>query len=179
MRVPDGFSGIIETDPNDVSGLKVNFYHEPRLNIRRTEEEGRQIWDNVEMVEILVPDQELGGYDRNSAVVHKVDKTHRARFPREYAEFKARETGWEGEGMPLAMWPPMTAAKVKEMAFLGIHTVEQLAEASLPETEGVWGDKARDWLSGDVARLKARIAELEAEIEQLTAPAPKGQKKVA
>lgn len=175
QRVPDGFSGIIEDDPRDISGLQVKFYHEPRLNARRSEEQGRQIFDNIEMVEIVVPDQELGGYDRNSRVVHKVDNTHRQRFASKYAEFKAKSAEWAGEGMPLAMWPPMTAAKVMEMAALKIHTVEHLAEASLPESEASWGDKARDWLATDVPALKARIAELEAQVEQLTAP-KRGQK---
>lgn len=172
MRIPDGHSGIIEGDPNDTSGLRVRFFHEPRLNPLKTQNEGRQIWDNVEMVEIIVPDQELGGYDRNSRVVHKVDASHRRRFPREYEAFKNSVQQWEGEGMPLTLWAPLTAAKVKEMADLGIHTVEQLAEADLPETERVWGEKARIWL-GNEGELRARIAELEAEIEALTAPKSK------
>ncbi len=60
------------------------------------------------------------------------------------------------------------------MAALKIHTVEQLSQATLPESEAVWADKAREWLSG-TAGLKARIAELEAQVEQLTAP-KRGQK---
>ncbi len=174
QQVPDGFSGIMEADPRDISGLRVRFYHEPRLNIKKSEEHGRQIYDNVEMVEIIVPDQELGGYDRNSRVVHKVDSTHRQRFATKYAEFKAQSAEWAGEGMPLSMWPPMTAAKVMEMAALKIHTVEQLSQATLPKSEAVWADTAREWLSG-TAGLKARIAELEAQVEQLTAP-KRGQK---
>lgn len=172
-QIPDGFSGVVEGDPNDTSGLKVRFFNEPRLDPKRSEEEGRQIWKNVEMVEIVCPDLELGGYDRNSRVVHKVDKLQRARFPREYAAFKAEGSGWEGEGMPLSMWAPMTAAKVNEMAFLGIHTVEQLAEAVVPETERIWVSKASEWLQNNPEALKARIAELEAQVEQLTTPKPR------
>lgn len=175
MRIPDGHVGILETDPNDTSGLRVRFFHEARLNPVKTEKEGRQIWDNVEMVEIIVPDQELGGYDRNSRVVHKVDATHRRRFPREYEEFKTQTQQWSGEGMPLTLWAPLTAAKVKELAGLGIHTVEELAKADLPETEQVWGEKARTWL-GTEATLRARIAELEAMVDELTAPDRKAKK---
>lgn len=180
LNIPDGYSGIVQEDPNDISGLRVEFFYEPQLNAKRSKEAGRQIWENMEMVAITVPDHELGGYDRNSRVVHKVDDSQRRRFPKQYAEFQAaQDGGWDGEGMPLTMWAPMTAAKVKEMAALGIHTVEQLSDARLPEEEKSWGDMARKWLAQDPAALQERIADLEAQIEQLTAPKTKSSAKKA
>jgi hypothetical protein len=60
--------------------------------------------------------------------VHEpVNDEHKARWPEQYAAFKAgREAPLEGT--PLAAWPKMSRARVEELAYFHIRTIEQLAQ---------------------------------------------------
>ena len=91
----------------------------------RSQQEGRPIYEEQEFVEILIPG------DRRSMVVERVNDEHKARWPREYEAFKAgREAPLEGT--PLRNWPnsQMTTARVEELVYFNIRTVEELAAVS-------------------------------------------------
>ena len=89
----------------------------------KSQQEGRPIYEEREFVRILMPG------DRLSAPVEPVNDDHKARWPKEYAAFKA---GIEApiEGIPLKQWPQVNTSRVKELAHFNIHTVEQMASVS-------------------------------------------------
>lgn len=86
----------------------------------KSKQAGRPIFEDREMVRIIIPG------DRRSMVVEIVNDDHRQRWPKEYEAFKA---GQEAplEGTALADWPQLSRARVEELAYFHIRTVEQLA----------------------------------------------------
>src|SRR5580700_8892848 len=91
----------------------------------RSKEAGRPIYEDREFVEILIPG------DRRSMAVEPVNEEHKARWPREYEAFRAgKETPLTGT--PLADWPnsSLTRARVEELAYFNIRTVEHLAQVA-------------------------------------------------
>lgn len=134
------------------SNVRAEFFMQPELNPAKSQAAQRPVYDMIEMVSIRTQ-LEGGGWDRDNVVVHFADSVQRARFPTEYAKFRAEHGGDNVDGHPLKMWPPISIAKVKELAHLNIYTVEALAN-----TGGEFGDdiealaeQARNWL--DLVKL--------------------------
>lgn len=96
------------------------FFTEPEHMGAKSREAGRPIYEDREMVEIIIPG------DMRAKAVELVNDEHRQRWPKEYRAFKAGEEA-PLEGTPLKNWPPLTAARVRELAYLEIKTVEHLA----------------------------------------------------
>jgi len=91
----------------------------------RSRAAGRPIYEDREFVEIIIPG------DRRSMAVEPVTDEHKARWPAAYEAFRAgREAPLAGT--PLADWPnsSLTRARVAELAWFNIRTVEHLAEVN-------------------------------------------------
>lgn len=89
-------------------------------NPHKSAEQGRPVYDDVEMVEIHIPG------DRNSVAWERVQEHHKLRWPRQYEEFKAGKVA-ATSGTPLAQWPGLSMSQIAEMAALHIRSVEDLA----------------------------------------------------
>lgn len=137
------------------------FYSKPVKNNFKSETEGRQVFEDKEFVEILVPG------DRKTVVDTLVKEEHRRRWPREYAAFTAgQET--PAEGTPLDEWAAITRSQVEELRFAHVRTVEQLAalpDNALNSTVPMGGyplrEKAQRWLEAQAgnAQTEALAAE--------------------
>lgn len=147
------------------------FYRDKAENAFRSNQEGRPVFDEVEMVEIIIPGQP------QSIATRRVKQEHRDRWPQHYAAFKA---GLEPaqDGSPLEEWPPLSPAQVANLKALQIHTVEQLAGASDTALEKIGmgaralRDKAAAWLSNAaggqaLSEALARAERAEAQITTL------------
>lgn len=102
----------------------VKFRYEAVRNAARSEAEGVDQFDNVEMCEMFIP----GSRDSFNTVVTDQIK-------REYAaQYNAWKQGEERpvDGIPLSEWAELAARPdtVASLKALHIHTLEQLAEAS-------------------------------------------------
>ena len=102
--------------------LFVEIYVGEIKNEDKSLEEGRPIYDQVEMIRITVPG------DRNNVVDRPLRPEDKARFPRQYANFKNNVAALV-QGTPIALWRDGSKALAQELAFFNIHTVEQLAAA--------------------------------------------------
>jgi hypothetical protein len=114
----------------------VRFYSKMRPNRRKSEEAGRLIEDEVEMVEIILAGDKQ---TRPHAPAHEVTVTYDAvkkaddrrtwaeRYPDEYKAFK-QGTRQDISGTPLEAWGVLTRAQLAEMRALDIATVEQIAD---------------------------------------------------
>lgn len=106
------------SDANDTA--RPRFYMQAVENKFRSEEEGRPIFDEREMVEIRLPG------DRLSCYVGYVTDEERNRWPEAYAAFKRGEQR-AAHGTPLEHWPVLSTGKVAELKAMGILSVEELA----------------------------------------------------
>jgi hypothetical protein len=170
---------ISDTDFQDPGAPKKpaipEFFVEPVHLVFASQQAGRPIYEDREFVRILIPG------DRRSIVVEPVNEEHRARWPRHYEAFKAgREAPLEGT--PLSEWPCslMTPARVKELAFFNVRTIEALAELTDAALQNLGmgarelRERARTWLevarkgAAPIERLMARVEELERETARLS-----------
>jgi hypothetical protein len=100
---------------------------------------GRPIFRDEERVEIIMPGNP---YTRP---VQRVTDTHREKWPKEYAAFRA---GLElsVEGTPLEEWPRLKRSQVLELKALGFQTVEHVARMDDQATQrvGIGGQQLRE-----------------------------------
>jgi hypothetical protein len=141
----------------------------------KSRQEGRPIFEDREFVRIIIPG------DRRSMAVEPVSEEHKARWPREYEAFRiGREAPLEGT--PLSEWPVslMSPARVQELAYFNLRTVEQLAAVNDAQLQNLGmgsrelRERARTWLevaekgAGPIERLISRNEDLARETERLT-----------
>jgi hypothetical protein len=167
-----------ETDFRDPSAPKSpaipQFFTEAVKLEWKSRQEGRPIFEDREFVRIIIPG------DRRSMAVEPVNEGHQQRWPREYEAFRA---GKEAplEGTPLSEWPVsmMSPARVQELAYFNLRTVEQLAAVNDAQLQNLGmgsrelRERARTWLevaakgAGPIERLIARNEELTRETDRL------------
>jgi len=145
-------------------GANVNFFNAYNLNRQKTVEAGREIYDEIPSISIQFP-----GHD---VTVRKIEQQDIVEYPEKYAAFMAGNEPVES-GTPLATWTLMNGAAMKELAYLGFKTVEQLAEAD-DETKrklgplGKFCKLAKEWIDsagGTQTQLVALQTQLEKERE--------------
>ena len=168
-----------ETDFRDPSAPKSpaipQFFTEAVKLEWKSRQEGRPIFEDRDFVRIIIPG------DRRSMAVEPVGDAHKERWPREYEAFRAgREAPLEGT--PLSEWPVslMGPARVQELAYFNLRTVEQLAAVNDAQLQNLGmgsrelRERARTWLevaekgAGPIERLISRNEELARETERLT-----------
>lgn len=168
--------------------LIVKFYHDAKENKFASNKEGRPVFDDIEMVEILAP------ADRARSLLvpaHAEWKrfgttrvTYSERFKDHYKRFKANE-GPVVEGTPLSEAPFLSMAQRASFKALDIYTVEQLASLSGQAIKnlGVGGlavvQQAKGYLetasgTAETAALLIRVEELEAKLRDALKPKPAG-----
>lgn len=123
-------------DPRDPDAILVaTFRHKPEKNERKSLEEGRPIYDDVEVVDIRAPGSRNFGTYPATAFSHwrndpfsgeQVKVTYAERFSRQYQQFKAH-AGQTKSGTPLDDVPFLTEARRAELRAQNVYTVEQLA----------------------------------------------------
>ena len=135
-----------------------------------------------EFVRIKVPG------DQTLVVEQPLGDHHKARFPRQWAAYKLRQTGEIPFGTQLETWAEerpsdINAKQITELNYMGFQNVEQLAAAGDGAIQkiGIGGEaireKARRYLaykrspvdSEDLANTKAQLAALQEQMAQLMA----------
>ena len=116
----------IQSDVNNADQrLVAIFYKKPQQNNFKTEQEGRPIFDEVDMVKVYIAGDNL------SVIDTLVREDHKTRFPMQWANYM-NKTGNDPHlsGTPLAHWPLISAAQAEELKALKFFTVENVAAAS-------------------------------------------------
>ena len=168
--------------PEPVDIVRPRFHYVPKLNKKKSEEAGTNVFDQVPYVEIIIPG------DKNTRPTVQVNDSHKQRWPEQWAAFE--KLGFvPREGTPLEEWPGCNRAQVEEWKQLGVHTVQELAGMAdhLIERLGMggrqWVKKAQEYLAvaqdkgkvvervmaqeGELARAQHRIADLEGQLRDL------------
>jgi hypothetical protein len=109
---------------NPDSRLYVEFYSKPIQNEFRSQQEGRPIFEDCDMVKIYVPG------DNTTIIDTYVNDSHKARFPLHWAHFQNKREGGQDSGTPLSAWPILTPSQIEELRAIKFYTVESIATAS-------------------------------------------------
>lgn len=171
---------------HDFSHLHVEFFTEAVHNVRKSAEEGRPVYDDIELVRIRVAGDKLTTYvaraDDPSSV--REPETGRALPYKElhvgpYEAFQRGQT-YVGPGTPLSEVPFLTKAKVRELQLANVHTAEAFSalDGSNLQKLGMGARELRDQVRGwvekisknaDVAKLAGENDALKAQMEQMQA----------
>jgi hypothetical protein len=161
-----------------LTGLFPHFAMDTKPDPLATEREGRPIFRDIEIVELISPGNPL------NIPVEIVTDEHRQQWPEQYRAFRA---GHEisADGTPLEQWPILRKAQVAELKALNIMTVEHVRDMSDHACQRGMGfirlralakayleDAAEGALlsqvTADGERKDARIAELEHKVDELS-----------
>jgi len=142
--------------------LLAMFYTDVVKNEAKSIDAGRPIFDNITLIRIITP----GSRD---TFVGDATPEYQARFPQQWARFKANRDQSEDSGTPLNMLPWLQQNQVAEFKALGCHTVEQLVGMSDAVSQKFMGhlqikQRAQEFL--DLAKEKAPGLRLKAELEK-------------
>lgn len=156
---------------SDDTGLIVKFDTESVLNKSATFDAGHPVYIDMEFITIIPP----GKNSRNLVVRAPVSEFYKWRFATDYENWKKGRTAQQS-GTPLALWPAVGPALIKELEHLSVYTVEQFA--SLPDNNvgsirGFQGLKAKAKQFLETAKEASANGALQAELakrdEQLAA----------
>lgn len=166
-----------ENDVRGTGGVTAIFYKKALPNNFKTEQEGRPIYDDVDMIKIYISG------DSHNVIDTLVREDHKQRFPREWMNYMNKHGNDPHlSGTPLSQWPLITIAQAEELKALKFFTVENIASASdaqlqkLGMTAGMsphaFRDRAVNYLrvakdEADVTKNEQIIANLEAENAKL------------
>lgn len=122
------------------------FFVEAVKNEFQSAQKGQPVFEDREMVEIIVPG------DRSTISTRPVNEEIKRRWPREYKAFKENQDA-PLDGTPIEQLPGITAARVEELRFSHVRTVEALADLGdehLGRVVSMGGfslrDQAKRWL---------------------------------
>lgn len=176
---------MIESDEkNSDSSLYVEFYSRPVKNEFESTQQGRPIFIDVDYVKIMLPG------DSTSQIDTPANDDHKRRFPLHWAHYKNVHGDDKKEiGTPLTQWPFLSPAQCEELKALKFRTVESIAHASDAQIAKVgmaggigphqfreraqrylraaMGDAENNKQAEELAKLKARDEERDAELESL------------
>lgn len=162
---------------NPDATLGVEFFLKAVENPRRSREEGRPIFEDIEFVRIAFPGDNKKEHVAPAHEMHYVSAakrqmTYAERFAASYAAFKDANADFM-TGTPLSLMPGFLPSEREEMERQKIRTIEQLAglpDRVIAKMGPGWRQKvenAQAYLkraegTAEVDALKAKIAELEA-----------------
>lgn len=161
-------------DPNDKCIPK--FFYKEKYMDAKSKEEGRPIYDQDTMVEILIP-------GKMAPVTRKMIDADKERWPIQWFKFqKMGET--KIEGTPIEQFPQLTVAQVGVLKSINVLSIESLASLGDEHMIKLGPDgrmlkaKAERFIaaakdSALVEKQAKRIDELEKSIEELKALIPK------
>lgn len=148
-------------------------------NPRKTEEEGRVVYDNMAYIQVVAHgSKDVFEKPAEEWFAQKRKEAMNGFYPQPFLDlaekqFDAWKQGQEvpREGTPLSVWPVATPADVEQCSLARITTVEDLAAATETSLQilGMGGrqlrDKAKNWLEAakDKGTLVNTVAKLEAD----------------
>jgi hypothetical protein len=154
--------------------LAVRFFIKPEQNNFRTQEEGRPVYEDREMVRIEVPG------DARTVIETYVREEHKQRFPRQWLAFQTNRENPE-TGTPLSEWPLLSASQAEMLKAQKFRTVESIAHASDLQLQSIgmiagmaphsFRERARAFLdaasgTADVERMAQELAERDAKLAE-------------
>lgn len=151
MESYDGDPALFTKANAGDDSLFVVFYMGTIKNEDKSIDQGRPIIDDVECCRIIVPG------DKNSVIDRPATHSDKQRFAKQYGMFKqGMKEDDQISGTRLNEWPFLTRGQCEEFRYLGIRTVEQLADVrddivskvpglvQLKQHAGVWLGKTKN-----------------------------------
>jgi len=154
-------------NPDEDRFLAVKFHKKAIHNKFKSEQENRQVYEDVDWINIKIPG------DKTSEVSRKVREEDKERFETHWENYQNREEA-KVNGVPLDSLPGISPAQVANLNAMKVETVEQLANLHEKAIKNLFEGrdlvkKADKFLKGDSysKELERKIEELEKKIKLL------------
>lgn len=177
-----------EKREHEFKRLSVRFYMHPKgkLNKRKSEQEGYEVYDDVEKVEIRQAGDNkfVAHYNADDVSDWLEEFTNRPMsyaevYSKQYRQFKEHQPQL-GDGTAIAVLPDITPGQLSTLRAFSVHTIEALAsiDGQNLKSLGMMGremkNKAQRWLEKrssfqDTSELQQRMDRLEEENAKLRA----------
>lgn len=111
---------------NPDQSLLVNFFRKAIQNNFQSEEQGRPIFDEADMIRIEIPG------DKTTIIETFVREDHKKKHPLQWAHYQNKQGGDQrlvGK-TPISQWPRLSVSQVAELQYLKFLSVEDIANAS-------------------------------------------------
>ena len=103
--------------------LAVRFFRKAARDDVKSAEDGVMRFKDVEYIQVMVPG------DRDNIIVRPAGEGDKRRFAQQYDDWKRNETNEQiVVGTPLEMWGRLSLSQIEEFRYIGVRSVEQLAE---------------------------------------------------
>jgi hypothetical protein len=175
---------------NEASRIVATFENFPVINEARSKDEGRPIFDDMEVVRIHMGGDRLqapvfpawaevpGGIEDEDTGLTRPG-TYAEKYAKQYEQFKKGERQTKS-GTPIEALPFLTPAKMKELKGLNIYTAEALADLDGQPLKTL-GQGGRDWKNQAQAYLdnaagSANVTKMASELEYYKAEVERMQK---
>jgi hypothetical protein len=177
-----------EARETEFKKLAVKFYNHPtgKLNKRRSQDEGYEVFDDLEKVEIRQAgdSKHIAHYNADDVSDWREEHSNRRLtyaevYSKQYRQFKENQPQL-GEGTAIAVLPDLTPAQLSTLRAFAVHTIEALAsiDGTNLKTLGMMGrelkNKAQSWLDKrssfqNTSEIEERMRRLEDENAKLRA----------
>ena len=154
------YTGKRDWNENDDKLLAVKIYKKAVLNKYKSENERKQVFDDVEYISIMAPGQ------RNQIADRPMSEKDKERFKFHYENYQNREEDRQN-GIPLEMLPGITPAQTSNLKAQKVETIEQLSGLQEKAIKNLF--EGRDLVKSAVKFLKgeAYAEELEKTVKLL------------
>lgn len=102
--------------------LMLRFFKKAARDDAASAESGTMRFKEVEMIQIMVPG------DRDNILIRPVGEGDKRRFGQQYADWQRTGQGEALSGTPLDLWGKLSLPQIEEFRYIGVRTIEQLAE---------------------------------------------------
>jgi len=147
--------------------LAVKIFKKAKLNKFKSEQENKQVFDDIEYVSIMAPGQ------RNQVTERPMTDKDRERFKFHYDNYLNREETKQN-GIPLEMLPGITPGQTSTLRAIKVETIEQLAGLHEKAIKNLYEGRdlvkrAEKFIKGEsyASELEKTIKALEKKIELL------------
>lgn len=157
----DGFIIDANNEFEHDNKLYVKFFPQAVYNAAKSEDAGRPIFDEVDMIQVMTP----GSRD---SFVGKASQHYQFRFARQWAAYKAGKEQ-SADGTPIEEVPFLSVSQVAELKAVNVKTLEHLAnmpDVLLQKFMGAHALKQRAQLFLNAAKDNAPMIKLQSELEK-------------
>lgn len=168
MEAPD--LSLFQKEAAGDDRLVVRFFKKAAHDLEQSVLQGRFVAREVEMVQIMVPG------DRDNIIVRPAGEGDKRRFAKHYEAWKKGDSE-QVVGTPLEMWGKLNLAQIEEFRYLGVRTMEQLANLNDQACQRIPGAfelkrQAVNFLEltkaeAPVKKMEAMLAQRDHEMEDL------------
>lgn len=154
---------LFTTERKGDERLAVRFFKKAARDDVASTADGVMRFKEVDYIQIMVPG------DRDNIIIRPAGEGDKRRFAKQYEDWQRNEKGEQLLGTPLELWGRLSLPQIEEMRYIGVRSVEQLAElndSAMLKMPGAVEMKRKAAAFIAAQKEEAPMRKMQAELEQ-------------